>query len=165
MAIGGMISKYADIKQTNATAEEDIRNSNAAAFLDQTILGEQLLQLNEQAATEDLERTRQAMRERSKMAVALGESGMGAGATAAQLLTNITLQEGMDKALMKKNLRNKRQATSYDSMKVEANRQSRINQAKGSKMTNPFMNALQIGSAGMQGYGQGMQFTNTLTGR
>jgi hypothetical protein len=150
------------IQAQNDSAEASAKAANDAAISDYQQLEEQARQIGVQGAGENLERTRQALRERSRLRVAMGEAGVE-GNSPLREVANSFLQEGFDKGIINTNVKNRLNQTRMETSAVFSAAKSRINQAKAS-VVNPAQAVLQIGAAGMSGYASGYQMGNIFGG-
>lgn len=148
-----MISTGMEISQQNAQAEAGAEAANQAAAYDYQLANLQEQQINEQAALDKFERKRQAIRERSKIAVAAGEGGVG-GVSPMRQLANALLQASYDTSIIETSRQNQIMQAEATKQGTYAQAQSRINQYK-SMVTSPFMSVLKIGSSGVAGFATG----------
>jgi hypothetical protein len=118
----------------NDAAEAQANAARDSAISDYQQLEEQARQIGVQAAGENLERTRQALRERSRLRVAMGEAGVE-GNSPLREIANTFLQEGYDKGIINTNLQNKLNQNRTEVQNVFITQKSRIDQAKASVLT------------------------------
>lgn len=150
----------AQVIQGNAVAEQTAQAANKAASLDYSIMAQRQQQIGEQAAQDAFERQRQGLRERGKLMVAMGESGV-LGASPLRELENSIFQSDYDKSIIESNRDNAISQTELQKKAIYAEASSRINQAR-SMSTNPFLAMLKIGMAGGSGALSGYTMGKTL---
>lgn len=144
-----------------ASAEADAARN--ATIADYNTLQEQERQVNNQSTLERMERMRQAQRERARLRVAMGESGLD-GVSPLREINNSFLQESYDIGVMQENKENKIHMNTLQKESAYATGRGRYNAAK-SRMVNPLLGALMIGGSGIEGYGSGFQLGQTLKGK
>lgn len=157
------IQAISSINAQNRMAQAEAEAASQAALADYNTLVEQQRQINQQTSLEKVERYRQAMRERSRLLVALGEAGVD-GFTPGRELANAYLQTSYDVGIMEENRQNRMSQNLLEMGSVSATARSRANVAR-SKYISPLYGALMIGSAATQGYGAGFQLGQTIKGR
>lgn len=160
MAAINAIGTLVDVQQRNQQARQLIKHANIAAALDYNAIEEQQTQINKASQLEQVERAKQAMRERSRLKAAMSDANV-TGLTPLRELAASYLQQEYDVGVMKANQEYKLGESERGKYLVEANRQSRILQAR-SQMTNPFLALLQIGSSALSGFGSGYQMQSSM---
>lgn len=145
-AIGG----YAEAKARNAQAKAEQQAAKADAVFDLAALDLRRHQINRASDLEIFERQRQALRERSRIAVAAGEAGV-VGNSPARLIAQAMLDAAHDIGVHQANRESNLLQTNLERTAVQAKRDSRINVAR-SQMVNPFMSALMIGGRAATSY-------------
>lgn len=156
------IQTITSISSQNKQAKMEVQAAEDAAQADYNILVEQQRQVNQKASLEKAERQRQALRERGRLRVALGEAGID-GVSPGREMANAFLQEAYDKAIIEENRENQGSQNLQERFSVGTNAKSRIN-AANSKRIGGLNGALMIGSSAVSGYGAGYQFGKTLKG-
>lgn len=162
MAALSIFSTLLEINSTNEQAKYMIESARNAAVADYNLLELQGKQINQQVDLEQMERQKQAARERSRLLTAMGAAGVS-GNTALRQIANTFLQESYDKGIMEQNRENSLLQTQAQIEKVSATQRSRINEAK-SQMINPLQGALMIGISGLSGLSAGSKLSKTFTG-
>lgn len=157
-----MLGTASEISAQNKQADAEIAAANQAYGVDINLLNEQFYQIQEQTALDQVERQRQALRERGRMMVAMGEVGIE-GNSPLREIANSFLQESFDKGIMEANKENRIKQNYAERKKIKAERESRINQAK-SKKVDPLFGTLLIGSSGLSGAASGRKLGTTLFG-
>jgi hypothetical protein len=142
MALTAISTAYG-IYQGNQQAEAGAAAAQMAADADMALLGERNKQINANASLETLERQRQAAREQARIRTAAGEAG-ALGNSTLRMLNNSMLQQGYDTGIIDTNRENAINQTAAEAEGVNAQFQSRHNEAM-SNYTNPLMAGLQIG--------------------
>jgi hypothetical protein len=137
------ISTAYSVYQGNQQAQAGVAAAEAAAAADRDLLGKQASQINASASMDKLERQRQGMREQAKIRTAAGEAG-ALGNSTLRMLNNSMLQEGHDTGIVESNRQNAMDQNQARGGAVNAELQSRTNEAM-SHYTNPLMAGLQIG--------------------
>jgi hypothetical protein len=150
------------IQAQNEMAVEQAEAAKEAAVVDYQQLQEQARQVSIQGAGENLERTRQALRERARLRVAMGEAGVE-GNSPLREVANAFLQEGYDKGIINTNVKNRLLQNQMQVNAAFATQKSRINQGNAS-IVNPWQAVLQISEAGMKGYMNGVQMGGIMQG-
>lgn len=150
MAGLGAISEFAAIQAQNQQARAQTLAALNAAYWDRLSLEEQDRQHQQRFNLQSFERQRQALRERSTLAVAAGDAGV-AGNTVLRQIADSVLQEAYDRSIQRSNLANARSHTRALAHRTWANLQGRLSAAQASYV-NPFLGALRIGAAGATGY-------------
>ncbi len=165
MTLAGIqgVKTIAEISQQNKLAAAEGQAAANAALMDYQQLAERQTQLNQSAQLEQSERVLQAMRERSRIRVALGEAGVVGNSPLREFATNYITQQ-KDTGIMQTNLENRLAQTEAEKRKVQADAASRINHAK-SLAVNPFMATLQIAGAGLTGYSGGYGIGKQISGK
>ena len=148
-----LLSAGTEISQQNAQAEAGAEAANQAAAYDYQLQNLQEQQVNEQATLDKFERMRQAQRERSKIAVAAGEGGVG-GVSPMRQLANALLQASYDTSIIETSRQNQIMQGEAAKQGIHAQAESRVNQYK-SMVSSPFMSALKIGGSGVSGFATG----------
>lgn len=145
LAIGtaAAVSSYAESKARNAQAKAEEQAAKSAAAYDKTAIDLRRHQINRSVDLEIFERQRQALRERSRIAVAAGEAGV-AGNSPARMIAQSMLDAAHDIGVHQANRESLIAQTMLEEQAIKAGRDSRVNIAR-SQMTNPFMSALMIG--------------------
>jgi hypothetical protein len=149
-----------DIRQTNQQAGATAEAANKAVAIDYQILARRQSEINEQHASEAMERQRVGLKERSKIQVAMGESGV-LGNSPLREINDSFLQAGYDTSRIEQNREININRTQDMALQSYSQAQGRVNQAKASAV-NPFLSILKIGMAGASGYMQGAAAGNTL---
>jgi hypothetical protein len=162
MAAMTAIQTAVQISTQNKMAEAESEAAVKSANADYMRLAEQETQVNQQSNLEEMERERQALRERARLKVAMEESGV-AGVSPIRELANSFLQQEYDESIIETNRGNKLDQSRADANSVYTTGKSRINSAK-SKITNPLAAGLQIGLSGVSGYASGYGLGKTLRG-
>lgn len=160
MAAMNMATSYFSIKSRNDAANAEAEAAVNAANADYVLLNKREEQVNSQAALEERERMEQGMRERSKMRVAMGESGLTGNSMLRQISSSF-VDESWDVGIIDANRTNEIEGIEAQKIKTYSDAQGRVNSAK-SKITNPFMAGLQIGGAGFQGASSGAALGKSL---
>lgn len=155
------ISTAYSFYEGNQQAQAGVDAAEAAAKADMDLLKTQSQQINASASVDTLERQRQGMREQAKIRTAAGEAG-AFGNSALRMLNNSMLQEGHDTGIIEANRENAVNQNVAQGGAVNAQFQSRHNDAMSS-YTNPLMAGLQIGTSAYQGYRQTKQTKYTGT--
>ena len=137
------IGNYAQIKAQNAQAKAEMKAAKNAALYDTLALEMRRHQINQSTDLEIFERQRQALRERSRIAVAAGEAGV-AGNSPARMIAQSILDASFDIGVRQSNRESNLLQTKLDEEAVKATKTYRVNTAR-SQMINPFMGALMIG--------------------
>lgn len=151
LAAGSMLLKGTEIAQTNQYAGKVASNAVDAARNQYDALSLKQSQINSKSALEKFERERQALREQSKLLVASGEAGILGGVSPARAIVVSQEQAGFDEGILEANRANAIQQTVIEGNSIYTATQGRLNQAR-SMAVNPFMAALQIGTAGAKGW-------------
>lgn len=160
MAVVNGLGTILSIGEKNRYALELARNAQKAAVLDFNAIEEQQTQINKAAQLEQAERVRQAIRERSRLKAAMGDANV-TGLTPLREIASSYIQQEYDVGVMKTDQENRLSEAQRAKYQVEANRQSRILQAR-SQLTNPFLGLLQIGGSAMSGYATGYRMDQYL---
>lgn len=165
MAVLSVVKSVEETKASNSAAEREIWEANQAKAADTFALAEQEKELTSKRDVEAWERMRQGIRERSKMKVALSESG-GMGNSALALLSDSYMQEGLDIGIMDANLKSGLSQVDRQRDAVNATHRSRVGSANA-KRVSPLMSALMMGSSAASGAstGQGMSESFSSTPR
>lgn len=150
MAVVNGISSFAQVRGQNLQAAAEAQAATRAYNMDLQALMERSRQLQSSFDTQALERSRQALRERAKIAVAAGEANVG-GRSLLREISNSLFQESYDIGIQKENLENRQAQTSLQAQGLFAQAQGRFNTAQ-SRRINPFLGALMIGGSAAQGY-------------
>jgi len=160
--LGGIINLTTSFTQSlaqNKTADTEVDAANKAALADTNILKTQAQQIETQSNLETQERQRQALRERARMMVAMGEAGVS-GSSPLRELYNSSLQENYDLGIINANEANRLSQNQAQVQAVEAQRLSRVNEAQSQK-TNPYLASL---FGGIQGIGEGLSLGKSWFG-
>lgn len=144
----------------NQIAEVTSVNANNQVKATYNSLEEQQSQIDEQFQLQAFERQRQALRERAKIRVAAGESGVS-GNELARELGDSEMQAAWDTGILRTNNENDRFGTRKAMQNAQLGGQSNINEAK-SKASSPWGTMLGIGTAIAGGASQGMSAYNKL---
>jgi Mrp family chromosome partitioning ATPase len=161
--LGGIINLTSSLTQSltqNKTANAEVDAANKAALADTNILKTQEQQIETQSNLETQERQRQALRERARMMVAMGESGVS-GSSPLRELYNSKLQENYDIGIIDANEANRLSQNQAQIQAVEAQRLSRINEANAQK-SNPYLSSL---FGGIQGISEGLDLAKSWFGK
>jgi len=142
-----------EISQANVAAEAGAEAANQAAAYDYQLENLKEQQINQQAALDKFERIRQAQRERSKIIVAAGESGVS-GSSPMRQLANALVQAYYDVGITETSRENQILQAEAEKRGTYAQAQSRVNQYKAQVM-GPFTSLLKIGSSGVSGFASG----------
>lgn len=162
MAATGAVQTGLEIATQNAMAEAQAEAAVNAAIADYNTLQEQQREINQQSNLEQIERQKQAMRERSRLIVAMSEAGIS-GNSPMREIANSFQQESYDIGIIKENKENQLYGNRKQQEAVHANAKSRVNAAK-SNMISPALAALQIGSGAVSGYVAGDNLSKVLRG-
>lgn len=154
MAVVTAAQSAMQINQQNAAADAQMDAAEAAANQDYVMLARKQDEVGKKEALEATERMRQGMRERAKMRVAAGESGVG-GNSPFRVLANSFMQQSYDVGIMETRRDDQLMSIQDEKYKVRADAASRINVAE-SNTVKPLMAGLQIGGAAFKGYMGGM---------
>lgn len=162
MAAIGAFTTMFEIAQNNSQAKYMIESARNAAVADYNLLELQGKQINQQVDLEQMERQKQAARERSRLLTAMGAAGVS-GNTALRQISNTFLQESYDTGIMEQNRENSLLQNQAQVEKVYATQKSRINEAN-SQMINPLLGSLMIATSGVSGLSTGANLSKTFTG-
>jgi hypothetical protein len=158
LAVGATTSVMS-ILQQNKAASEMASSANTAAVTDYSILDRRQQEADSKSALEMTERQRQGLKERSKLMVAIGESGVS-GNSPLREVDNALSQADYDLGIIGANQKSETSQIQDEKLGIYTQAQSRVNQAKSSYV-NPLTGMLKIGvdaaGAGLAGYGMGMQ--------
>lgn len=143
-------STAADIHARNTQAKKEEEAAKLAALRDELALEKQRQQIDRSVGLEMFERQRQALRERSRIAVAAGEAGV-AGNSPARLIARSLQDAAFDIGVHQANRQAMLEQTMLEQADIRAARDTRINLSR-SQQTNPFMAALQIGARAVSAY-------------
>lgn len=145
-------------KATNAQLEAEIKSAEYARTADTNALNEQQRQISEQANDKELQRRREALRERATMrAVSNGASGNSID----RLFNTSYFNEEFDVSTIDKNMGNEQMQTQREKDKVNLTALGRINNAQSQWISKSRGNSrLLIGGVqgGLQGYSLGRSF-------
>ena len=153
MSAISMATSYMQIQNQNEVAESQMDAAVDAANSDYAILNRKQNEVSQQAALEETERMRQGRRERAKINVNIGESGISGIAPIRQQAASF-FDQSWDTGIMRNNMEGKIMGVQDEKNKVYSDVKGRINQAK-SNTVSPTMAGLQIGGAGVQGFMSG----------
>jgi hypothetical protein len=153
MAISAAAAAY-QVKQTNENMERQAEEASKAEGLDMSRLAARSEEENDAAAQEKLQRELQTQRERGRIRVAQGESGVS-GSTTLRVLDTSLRQGAMDVSVMEANRLSKQDQMNFDKMGVGNKADSRRAAAQAG-FVSPGLAALQIGGAGASGYASGV---------
>lgn len=162
MLVMSAVTAGISIQNQNAAANAEAQAAESAAVADYQQLHEQSLQIGMKGTLENVARSRQALRERSRLKVAMGEAGVQ-GNSPLREIANSLLQESFDKGINKTNYTNALAQTNAQSQAVYANELSRINSAD-SKRIGALQSILMIGSSAMSGYASGAAMSDSING-
>lgn len=144
------IGTAAQIAAQNVQSQMDELAALRAYNMDILALQERARQTQAAYDLEAFERSRQALRERARIAVAAGEAGVG-GRSLIRELANSMFQEAYDIGVYRQNLQNRLAQTSLQAQGIGAQAVSRIEAARASRI-NPFLGALMIGGSAASAY-------------
>jgi len=161
-AIGPMVQSFTATQAQNEQAEAEAQAANKAASYDYQTLAEQRGEIDEQAAADKLQRQLQTQREHGRIAVAMGEAGVG-GNSAMRVMNNAIMQGTYDTSIIEANRASKARQINREIGAVHARAEGRVNIAK-SKTISPAMGALQLGFAGISGGAAGYSFGSSFSG-
>lgn len=161
MAISMAGSAMSAVQQSRA-AEAQMQATVDAYKLDQEALQAQMDEENDAVRLQQFERMRQAMKEQSALAVALGEANM-TGNTPFMELSDVLAQADYDISIMESNREKAMSQGGRSQQKVFADAKGRINtaQAQGGNL---LTNGLAIVGAGVKGYTTGAALGEQLSG-
>lgn len=149
-----------EVVNANIQASQMGKYANQAAAADYAVLNSRAQQLDARATQDAMERQRQALRDRSRIAVASGEAGVG-GQTVLRDIYNTMVQADYDRGIIQAN----KEAGMLDILSqqraVAAVNKGRINEAKSTSY-NPFTAVLKIGGDTASGALAGYSAGNTL---
>lgn len=148
------------VNQSNKTNKAMAEAANEAAGLDMARLQAGSDQVNSKSAQEKLQREMQTQRERARIRVSQGESGVS-GQSSLRVLNNSLMQGSFDIGILEANRVNSQDQLNADRMDVSAGNKGRVNQANAGMTSGP-MAALMIGgSAGSAYASSGGSFGST----
>ncbi len=160
MAVGAAVQTGVQIDSSNKQSNAISESAQMAANADYMAIEEGQQEAYRSNRLEKFERMRQGMRERAKMRVSAGESGV-AGISPYRDQVNSFLQESYDKSIMNDNAMAKVAQGSRESAKVSATATGRGNEARA--MHTPlWLSGLQISNAGASGAMQGMSMGSSF---
>lgn len=162
MAAISAISTGISIHQNNKAVEAEMQAAVDAQAADNVLIDEQMGQVEQAKRIDQLERSRQAARERAMLRTAHSESGI-AGASPMREIYDTFLQENYDMGIIETNAENAKAQASANGKAIAATAQGRVNAAK-SRAVSPGMGALQIGLSGAQGAMQGASMSSLFAG-
>lgn len=144
------VTTYSQIQAQKKAAKAQEQAARAAAARERIALEIQRQQIDRSVGLEIFERQRQALRERSRIAVAAGEAGVG-GISPARIIAQSLWDASYDIGIHSANRDAMLLQNLLEQSAVMASRDSQIRQAR-SQITNPFMSMLMIGSNFARGY-------------
>lgn len=150
LAGAAAIGTAAQIQAQNKQARAMEQAARAEAARQRAALEMQRQQIRQSIDLEIFERQRQALRERSRIAVAAGEAGV-AGASPARLIAQSLFDASFDTGIHAANREATLMQTRLQEDAILVERDSRIRQAR-SQYTNPFLSGLMIAGSAAQGY-------------
>jgi hypothetical protein len=154
-AVGSAIS----IAQQNRAANDMADNANQAAARDQALISRRQTEINDKLTLDNLERARQANRDKGKVNVSAAEGGV-MGNSVLRQLNDTLFQMEYDQDIYENAAVSDMAAAQDQRHAVRATQQGRVNQAK-SMHTGPLMSGLQIGSSAYGGYWRGKSYETT----
>jgi hypothetical protein len=161
----GALQIAGSISQANAqnkAADAEIEAAKDAKLNDLINLQNQETQFAQQTAVESNQQRLEALKQRSRMMVGIGEVGLGGNTPARSMYSNM-LQEAYNAGIMKANKENMAGKFASDKTGIDAVAASRINQAK-SKKVDPWTSVFLGLGSGLSGYQQGSELGTTLFG-
>jgi hypothetical protein len=163
MATIGALGSGASAIGANKQAQAQMDAAAASNAQQQAALQLQQVQVNEAASEEARQRAAQTNRELGKFMVASGASGLsGISLERQQAATNIG--EQLDLGVLATNRENRIAQSQLQALGVQAQAQSRINQAEASSV-GPLGAVLGIAQGAAQGYVAGAQLQSALDAR
>nr|BDD44393.1 hypothetical protein 9 [Deltaproteobacteria bacterium] len=156
MAVIATGATAASLYQADQQADASADAAYDAAVADINTIQEQISETSDAEMLEQLERSRQGLRERAALTVAAGEAGVVLPITA---LADSYLQEGYDATLIEANATSKLKQAGRAKDKVGATYAGRVKTANASRPS--WLSGLQIVNAGVQGYSTGYQLQNS----
>jgi hypothetical protein len=139
MGIIGGASSYLQIQQNQKVGKDSIRSTIQDALRGYQAVDQAESQVRSQAQLDRFERRRQAAREESKLRVASGDAGILGGVSPARNIVNAWQQSGFDVGIISTNENNQVNQLELQKLEIQANAQSRINEAKylmGTRLSN-----------------------------
>ena len=162
MTVGSMVQSYTATTAQNKQAEAEGEAASKAASYDYQTLAEERGEVDEQAAADKLLRQLQTQREHGRIAVAMGEAGVG-GKSAMRVMHNTLMQGSYDTSIIEANRASKARQINREIGAVHARAEGRINVSK-SQTISPGMGAMQLGLAAISGGASGYTMGKSLFG-
>lgn len=166
MVVMGVMATAQSMIATNAQnqlAEEEGKATVSAATYDYQQLAEQRSEVDEKAAQEKLQRQLQTAREHGRIAVAVGEAGVG-GTSTMRVMNNAFMQGSYDVSVIEANRMSKARQITSEMGAVQAKAKGRINIAK-SKSVSRGAGLFQAGMAGISGGASGYMMGKSFSGK
>lgn len=148
------ISKGAELGKKNEMAEKMGQSASDSLQMQYEALAKRERQVNDKASMDKLARSRQALREQSKLRVAMGEAGIMGGASPVRLLNDAMIQGTFDKGIIDQNKENRIDQIQYQKKQAYSQANARIARAE-SMVSSPLMSTMSIGMAGLKGFASG----------
>lgn len=148
------VGKGVELGKQNEAAGKMARSANESLQMQYEALAKRERQVNDKASMDKLARSRQALREQSKLRVAMGEAGIMGGASPVRLLNDAMVQSTFDKGIIDQNKENRIDQIQYQKKQAYSQANARIARAE-SMVSSPLMSTLSIGMAGLKGFASG----------